>query len=155
MPLKKFAKNIEFVPCNASQAKSKIKADNDTVGLFGDEYDLKREADYQAAAEKKAKCMGPPFRQSYYHDNGQDVDEFGILKPKSNKRGPGGYGKPPRSVRHSDEQSTKSASMASSLQNGARMRNTNAKYENSMNGYNTFLNDKSELPRLSILDNYK
>ena len=45
--------------------------------------------------------------------------------------------------------------MTSSLQAGARMRNTNAKYENSMNGYNTFLNDKSELPRLSILDNYK
>jgi hypothetical protein len=35
------------------------------------------------------------------------------------------------------------------------MRNTNSKFENQMNGYNTFLNDKSELPRLSILDNYK
>ena len=35
------------------------------------------------------------------------------------------------------------------------MRNTNAKFENSINGYQTFLNDKAELPRLSILDNYK
>jgi hypothetical protein len=35
------------------------------------------------------------------------------------------------------------------------MRNTNQKYENSMNGYSTFLNEKGELPRLSILDNYK
>ena len=45
--------------------------------------------------------------------------------------------------------------MASSLQPPARMRNTNSKFENQMNGYNTFLNDKSELPRLAILDNYK
>ena len=52
MPLKKFAKNIEFVPCNPSQAKSKIKANTDTVGLFGDEYDLKKQADKDAAAEK-------------------------------------------------------------------------------------------------------
>jgi hypothetical protein len=43
--------------------------------------------------------------------------------------------------------------MASS--NQARLRNTNTKFENSMNAYQTFLNDKSELPRLSILDNYK
>ena len=35
------------------------------------------------------------------------------------------------------------------------MRNTNQKYENSTNGYSTFLNEKGELPRLSILDNYK
>lgn len=46
MPLKKFTKNIEFVPCNPSQAKSSIKALNDTIGLFGDEYDLKKESDY-------------------------------------------------------------------------------------------------------------
>jgi hypothetical protein len=62
MPLKKFAKNIEFVPSNATQAKNKIKASPSTVGLYGDEYDLKKEADYQAAAEQKAKCMGPAFR---------------------------------------------------------------------------------------------
>ena len=37
----------------------------------------------------------------------------------------------------------------------SRLRNTNDKFENSYNGYQTFLNDKSELPRLSILDNYK
>ena len=36
-----------------------------------------------------------------------------------------------------------------------RLRQTNAKYENNSNGYSTFLNEKAELPRLSILDNYK
>lgn len=36
-----------------------------------------------------------------------------------------------------------------------RLRQTNAKYENNGNGYSTFLNEKAELPRLSILDNYK
>ena len=37
----------------------------------------------------------------------------------------------------------------------ARLRNTGEKFENTNNGYATFLNEKSELPRLSILDNYK
>lgn len=31
---------------------------------------------------------------------------------------------------------------------------TNEKFENKRNCYQTFLNDKSELPRLSILENY-
>ena len=47
--------------------------------------------------------MGPPFRQSYYNDNGTEVDEFGILKAKASKRATGGYGRPPRSVRQSDD----------------------------------------------------
>ena len=53
-----------------------------------------------------------------------------------------------------DGQSTRSQSLAN-LYPEKRLRNTNQKYENSMNGYNTFLNEKGELPRLSILDNYK
>ena len=32
---------------------------------------------------------------------------------------------------------------------------TNEKFENSNNSYSTFLSDKGELPKLSILDNYK
>jgi len=36
-----------------------------------------------------------------------------------------------------------------------RLRTTNTKYENNKNDFALFLNDKSELPRLSILDNYK
>ena len=36
-----------------------------------------------------------------------------------------------------------------------RLRLTGAQYENNSNGYSTFLNEKAELPRLSILDNYK
>lgn len=35
------------------------------------------------------------------------------------------------------------------------MRLTNEKFENSNNSYSTFLSDKGELPKLSILDNYK
>ena len=37
----------------------------------------------------------------------------------------------------------------------ARLRSTNMEFENNKNGFATFLNDKGELPRLSILDNYK
>ena len=36
-----------------------------------------------------------------------------------------------------------------------RLRGTNQKWENQKNNYGTFLSDKGELPRLSILDNYK
>ena len=36
-----------------------------------------------------------------------------------------------------------------------RMRSTNSQYENNKNVFATFLSDKNELPRLSILDNYK
>lgn len=35
------------------------------------------------------------------------------------------------------------------------MRLTNEKFENSTNSYGTFLNEKGELPKLSILENYK
>ena len=44
---------------------------NDTVGLFGDEYDLKKDNDKYYAAVQKSKQTGPAFKQSYYHDNGQ------------------------------------------------------------------------------------
>ena len=36
-----------------------------------------------------------------------------------------------------------------------RLRSTNSQYENNRNAFATFLSEKGELPRLSILDNYK
>ena len=53
--------------------------------------------------------------------------------------------------------STRSQSHADGSQSNKqrRLRNTNQEFENNNNGYATFLGDKGELPRLSILDNYK
>ena len=87
------------------------------------------------------------FKNSYHHDNGKEVDQFGLTrKMKRNSQSMRG------GLR--DDMSQKSTNVASSTKS-TRMRNTNEKFENSMNAYQTFLSDKSELPRLSILDNYK
>jgi hypothetical protein len=139
-------KNLDFIPANPGQAKDQIMAKN--IGLFDDEYDLKKEHDFFENQQAKAKCLHGDFKKSYHHDNGKEVDEFGLLKNvKKMKRNA-------QSLKQGVEDlSTKSQSHASERPN--RMRNTNAKFENSSNAYQTFLNDKSELPRLSILDNYK
>ena len=87
---------------------------NDTVGLFGDEFDLKKENDKYEHELKKSKMIASHFKKSYYHDNGQQVDEFGVLLTKGQR---GNSKKPPRnpSMRTSiqDDMSTKSASMSS------------------------------------------
>lgn len=147
LPLAKVTQNKEFIPANRMEAKKAIKATN--IGLYDDEYDLKKEHDFFVHQEAKSKCLYGDFKKSYHHDNGKEVDEFGILKNvKKMKRNAQSLQAIP------DDQSTKSQSLASNNKS-SRMRNTNAKFENSMNAYQTFLNDKSELPRLSILDNYK
>ena len=48
-----------------------------------------------------------------------------------------------------------SSQKLNSITSQAVLRNTHEKYENSINSYKLFLNDKQELPRLSILENYK
>lgn len=45
--------------------------------------------------------------------------------------------------------------MSASLLAQQRTRQTGQQYEGNKNKFGTFLNDKGELPRLSILDNYK
>lgn len=60
------------------EAKKAIKATN--VGLFDDEYDLKKEHDFFVHQQAKSKCLYGDFKKSYHHDSGADVDEFGILK---------------------------------------------------------------------------
>ena len=111
---------------------------------------MKKEHDFFEHQQAKAKCLHGDFKKSYHHDNGMEVDEFGILKNvKKMKRNAQSL-----QMGIGEDMSTKSQSLASQ-QKSTRMRNTNTKFENSMNAYQTFLNDKSELPRLSILDNYK
>ena len=108
---------------------------------------MKKEHDFFEHQTQKSKCLYGDFKKAYHHDAGNDVDEFGIVKKKMKRS----------SKSHEqgveDGQSTQSQSTAP--EKPSRLRNTNAKFENSTNGYQTFLNDKSELPRLSILDNYK
>jgi hypothetical protein len=78
IPLAKITQNKEFIPANKSQAKTTIKADN--IGLFDDEYDLKKEHDFFEHQQAKSKCLYGDFKKSYHHDNGKDVDEFGVIK---------------------------------------------------------------------------
>ena len=91
------------------------------------------------------------FKRSNFHDNGTRVDEFGCII--SNSRYVKGQS-PQGSPQLNGSSDNHSLSPGNSLR-PTRLRNTNIKYENSKNQYGTFLNDRSELPRLSILDNYK
>ena len=109
---------------------------------------MKKEHDFFEHQQQKSKCLYGDFKKSYHHDAGADVDEFGITVKKKLKRNSKSH-----AAGMDEGQSIQSQSTAPSKP--SRMRNTNAKFENSTNGYQTFLNDKSELPRLSILDNYK
>lgn len=62
-----------------------------------------------------------------------------------------------KDIKNESNYSTRSQSHAADSQSSKqkRLRNTNNEFENNNNGFATFLNDKGELPRLSILDNYK
>ena len=118
------------------------------LGLHDDKYDLVKEKQFQEYEESKLKRLDGDFKRSYYYDNGVKVDEFGIKikeKPKQKKKDNNEY---------QSANSTRSQSYGSQVHQ-ARLRNTGNTFENTVNGYGTFLNEKSELPRLSILDNYK
>lgn len=84
------------------------------------------------------------------------VNEFGLQKltlAKAKKRGLTATNR--NEASEEDALSTDTTSLAASMQTLQRNRMTNMQFENNKNKYQTFLNDKSELPRLSILDNYK
>ena len=76
------------------------------------------------------------------------VDEFGMSTRKRAKTTKGA-----QVPIDGEEVSTASESVMEQRQQ--RIRGTNQMFENNKNGYGTFLSDKGELPRLSILDNYK
>jgi hypothetical protein len=78
LPLAKVTQNKEFIPANRMEAKKAIKSTN--VGLFDDEYDYKKEHDFNEHQQAKNKCLYGDFKKSYHHDAGADVDEFGVLK---------------------------------------------------------------------------
>jgi hypothetical protein len=48
---------------------------------------------------KKSKMIGPSFTNSYFHDNGKEVDEFGVMKIRKSANKP----PKPHSVRMSDD----------------------------------------------------
>jgi hypothetical protein len=82
LPLAKVTQNKEFIPANRAEAKGAIRAKN--FGLFDDEYDYKKEHDFNEAKEKKSANLYGDFKKAYFYDNGKDVDEFGI--PRKMKR---------------------------------------------------------------------
>jgi len=43
-------------------------------GLYDDEFDAKKVKDYYEHQDKKNKQLYGNFRQSYFHDNGKEVD---------------------------------------------------------------------------------
>lgn len=98
---------------------------------------------------------GGVFKQSYHFDNGLMTDDTGKLLTKAQLKEKHKSKTTQQSqLDNSSFQSTRAQSTGTqSIQ--ARLRNTNQKFENQMNKYATFLDDKTELPRLSILDNYK
>lgn len=156
-------KNIDFIPNNPAEARKNVQASNGD--FHHDDYENKRQHDFLEHEKKKQKMLDGHFKFANHYDNGREVDQFGVLKRTKDKIKKGGmnnsttrgFGK---SLQDDEEHnmSTRSQSHKSFQRGpmgGARLRNTNSKYENTMNQYATFLNDKSELPRLSILDNYK
>jgi hypothetical protein len=52
------------------------------LGLYENEYDLKRVKDLYDNLKKKEKMVAGEFKASYYHDNGGEVDEFGFKVTK-------------------------------------------------------------------------
>ena len=148
IPLQKATHNVDFVPPNLEKAKDNMKSKN--WGLFDDEYDLKKQHDFYMAELNKQKRLNGPFKKSYYVDNGKAVDVFGnIQRTRGKTKHLMGHSTGMPLTESKNDLST-SASMSQT-----RLRNTNSKFENNLNMYSTFLNDKGELPRLSILDNYK
>lgn len=92
------------------------------------------------------------FKNSYYYDNGSMIDENGKMLTKRQLKEKQ-LQKQSQINDNMSYQSTRAQSMGDTASQ-ARLRNTNQKFENSQNKYGMFLNDKTELPRLSILENY-
>ena len=153
IPLQKVTQHTDFYPPNLQRAKKDMQAKN--FGLFDDEYDLKRQHDYYMAELNKQKQLSGPFKKAFHNDNGLAVDPFGNLKRTRGKtKHFMGKSQGMPITESKNDLSTRSQSFGSSYAQ-TRLRNTNEKYENNLNMYSTFLDDKGELPRLSILDNYK
>ena len=126
------------------------------LGLHEDEYDLKRQHDFFEHEASKQRRLAGEFSRAFYNDNGEAVDEFGMKLTIRQRALRAGKTQQDFSAVDAEQQSTRSQSMnPQSVTAPTRLRQTNAKYENNSNGYSTFLNEKAELPRLSILDNYK
>lgn len=131
--------------------------------FYHDDFESKHKIDYFNIERSKNQRVSGHFKNSNFNDNGTEVDQFGLIRRTKDKVRKT-YASIHNRTLHNDnipeDVSTRSQSVAGvsgrySTQQGARLRNNHEKYENTMNGYATFLNEKSELPRLSILDNYK
>jgi hypothetical protein len=48
------------------------------VGLYEDDYNLKRLKDFKDHEDSKRARLGGEFSKAFFHDNGEAVDEFGM-----------------------------------------------------------------------------
>ena len=48
------------------------------IGLYEDEYNLKRLKDFKDFEESKRARLAGEFSTAFYYDNGEAVDEFGM-----------------------------------------------------------------------------
>ena len=145
------------MPANKGESKKNIRAES--YGMYEhiqDEYDQKRNYDFFMSQASKAQRLHGDFKKSNFFDNGTQVNEFGLQKltlMKSKKRGVTAVNRNEPS--EDDAASTDTTSLSASMTAQQRARMSNQQFEGNKNKFQTFLNEKTELPRLSILDNYK
>lgn len=61
-----------------SKAKNMNNETTTEVGLYEDEYDLKRQQDFSEHENDKRRRLAGEFTKAFHYDNGEAVDEFGM-----------------------------------------------------------------------------
>ena len=115
---------------NPGEARKAVK--NDKFTMHENEYNLERQVKLEQFIETKSKMVGPNFNPSTNFDNKEGIDW--------NKKG---------------HRNRKTELEKQRQFKGTTLRNTADRFVGSENKFNTFLNDIEQLPRLSILDNYR
>ena len=118
-----------FVQCNPSEAKATIREDGFT--MHENEYNLAWQAKIDDYVNHKKKFVGGEFKKSFNYDNATNVDWNKSTRER------------------------KTEMMRTDQLKRNTLRSTADSFITGSNGYKTFLQDVEELPRLSILDNYK
>ena len=118
-----------FVQCNPSEARASIREDGFT--MHENEYNLAWQAKIDDYVNHKKQFVGGEFKRSFNYDNATNVDWN-------------------KSTRERKTEMLRTDQLKRNT-----LRSTADTFMSGTNGYKTFLADVEELPRLSILDNYK
>jgi hypothetical protein len=124
LPVSKVQSPSRFMPNNPHEARDAFK--NDNFPLIEEDQDAKRKFDFDMFQKSQNKFMGGPFKAAYFNENGS---------------------KPVFETQHAK-------TSRSSNQSQTRLRTTGDSFLNKQNNFTTFLSEKEDLPRLSILQNY-